>query len=96
MTALRRLIRLFFNTYYEEDARRVVEALQREAAPNEVRVTRSKVVPELYYVEVPLRNVESREEAAQLAERLTAAVRAASDTVFGVKAYVVGWEDSAG
>ncbi|NOZ89047.1 MAG: hypothetical protein GXO15_03890 [Crenarchaeota archaeon] len=96
MTALRRLIRLFFNTYYEEDAKRVIEALEREAAPSKVRVTRSRVVPELYYVEIPLAGVESREEAARLAEKLAATARAVSDTVFGVKAYVVGWEDSAG
>ena len=90
MGVQRRAVRLFFNTYYEEDAERALEALKRAAGGREIRVYRSMVVPELYYVEIPLDERVSDEEAARLAEAVAEAVRSVSDTVFGVKAYYVG------
>ncbi len=81
----RRAVRLYFNTYYEDTAKRIIEAL-RNALPLKVNVERSKVVPELYYVDIEA----GEENLEELRERVEKLVReAADDTVFGVKVYVV-------
>ncbi len=81
----KRVLRIFFNTFYEDVAKRIEEELIREYG--RVRVTRSRVLPEFYYVEVELGSSDGLEEAARKAEELVR--RAGGDLVYGVKAYVV-------
>ncbi len=85
MAKRKRLVRLFFNTFYEEAAKRIVEGLEREYPG--VRVQRSRVLPEFYYAELPVPQGDSVEEAARRVEELVR--RLGGDRVFGVKAYGV-------
>lgn len=90
MAALRRAVRGFFSTYYEDEANALIERI-RSTVKGDVRVTRSNVVPELYYVEIRLGDNASREEAERLAARLRELLLEA-DTVYGVKVYTVGFQ----
>ncbi|ABM81129.1 hypothetical protein [Hyperthermus butylicus] len=83
MTRAVRAIRVFFNTYYEESAEKILSALK--SLGYDLRVERSRVVPELYYVDV--RVEDNLEEAKKTVEEVIR--RAADDTVFGIKVYVV-------
>ncbi|MET1101698.1 MAG: hypothetical protein ABWW69_04390 [Pyrodictiaceae archaeon] len=77
----KRLIRIFFNTYYDDVAS---ELLRRLSEYGKLNYTRSKIVPELYYVE--LSGVEGDlEEKTREIERMLKDY----DTVFGVKVYKV-------
>ena len=77
----KRLIRIFFNTYYDDVAS---EVLRRLSSYGRLNYTRSKIVPELYYVE--LSGVEGDlEEKVKEIEGLLKNY----DTVFGVKVYKV-------
>ena len=81
----KRLVRLFFNTYYEDAANNIIKELERLAAS--VKVTRSRIVPELYYVELRPRELDD-----EGLERLVKAVEGllrSDDRVFGVKVYAV-------
>ena len=81
----KRLVRLFFNTYYEDAANRVIRELERLAAS--VKVERSRIVPELYYVELKPRDA-SDEELERLVKAVEGLLRS-DDRVFGVKVYAV-------
>ena len=95
MTAVKRVLRVFFNTYYEDSAREALERLRRllsQAGAGEPRVARSQVVRELYYVEAEIGKLNSREEAEGLARKVASEL-GSIDTVFGVKAYIIWGED---
>jgi hypothetical protein len=82
-SAKKRLVRVFFNTFYED----VVDSILRrvEAVGKLIRVSRSKIVPELYFIELePLDSIDAREAARKIEEELRS-----NDRIFGVKAYVV-------
>ena len=85
MAKRKRLVRLFFNTFYEDVARSISESLEREYPG--VKVQRSRVLPEFYYVELPVPQGEGVEEVARRIEELVK--RIGGDRVFGVKAYGV-------
>jgi len=48
----RRAVRLVFNTYYKEDADKIINALRDKGL--RFSVTNSRVVPELYYVDIDI------------------------------------------
>ncbi len=77
------LVRAFFNTYYDDLASSIIEAVKREAEV--VKVSRSKLVPELYFLELKPKAGESLDELAEKIEKLLKS----DDRVFGVKVYVV-------
>ncbi len=85
MAKRKRLVRLFFNTFYEDAYKAVVEALEREYG--RVRVVKSRVLPEFYYVEVHMTPSDDLEEASRRIEELVRSV--GGDRVFGVRAYPV-------
>ena len=85
MAKRKRVVRLFFNTFYEEVARRIIEEIER-GYPG-ARGRRSSVLPEFYYVEVPVGQGDDVDEVARSVEEL--AKRLGGDRVFGVKAYGV-------
>ena len=85
MAKRKRLVRLFFNTFYEDAYKDVVEALKREYG--DVRVVRSRVLPEFYYLEIRVAPGDSLEEVARRIEELVRSV--GGDRVFGVRAYPV-------
>ena len=80
---------MFFSTYYEDEARRVIDGLR--SLSDSVEVKRSRVVKELYYVELRLGSDAGRDEAMRLAEQARS-ILADAATVYGVKVYVVGFE----
>lgn len=90
MAALKRVVRGFFSTYYEDTANTLINTI-RGMAKGDVRVVRSSVVPELYYVEIRLGDNVSKEDAEELAERLRRLLTG-TDTVYGVKVYTVGFQ----
>ncbi len=84
-----KVVRLFFNTFYPEVAKRIIEEIRRLAGGEEaVEVTRSQVVESLYFIEVRgFGDAGAVEEAVR---------RIGGDRVFGLKAYVVDVGGSAG
>jgi hypothetical protein len=80
----RRAVRLFFNTYYEDRAERIIEALK--GLGFEMYVKRSKVVPELYYVDINVGDANLDEVKEEVENILR---KEADDTVFGIKIYVI-------
>jgi hypothetical protein len=80
----RRAVRVFFNTYYEESASKIINALK--SLGYGVRVQRSRVVPELYYIDIDAGS-EDLEKVRQTVEDTLK--READDTVFGVKVYAI-------
>ena len=85
MAKRKRLVRLFFNTFYEDVYKAVIDALKREYG--DVRIVKSRVLPEFYYVEVSMAPSDDLGEAAKRIEELVRSV--GGDRVFGVKAYPV-------
>ncbi len=80
----RRAVRLIFNTYYENDARNILDALQRSGI--KFSVSRSKVVNELYYVDIDAGN----QDLESVLEKVRSVVeKNRGQTIFGVKIYAV-------
>ncbi len=86
MSEIRRhksVIRIFFNTFYESDAQDLIDKL---STIGEIRVERSKNVPELYYIEIQLpRDSDLSEAEGKVREILTKT----PPSIFGVKIYSV-------
>lgn len=83
----RRLIRVFFNTYYEDVAESVLNELK--SLGYEMKMTNSRVVPELYYVEMEV-GAENLDQAVAKVQRLLEEARDKySGRLFGVKVYGV-------
>ncbi len=80
----RRAVRLIFNTYYSSDAERILTALQNNGI--EFKLSRSKVTPELYYVDIDAGSADL-EELRRRVERIVQENK--TDTVFGVKVYSI-------
>lgn len=80
----RRAVRLIFNTYYSDDAERILTALQNSGI--EFKLSRSKVTPELYYVDIDAGSADL-EELRRRVERIVQENK--TDTVFGVKVYSI-------
>ncbi len=80
----KKLVRVFFNTFYEDAAKKAIEELKSYGI---VKVSRSKLVPELYFVElVPSQDyIDKLEELASTIENTLKR----DDRIFGVKAYAV-------
>ena len=80
-------VRVFFSTFYPEVGDSLIEALAGEFGRERIRYTRSRVVRELYYVEIlsdnPARDMES-------VKRILSKV---DDRVYGVKVYAVPREE---
>ncbi len=85
MAKRKRVVRLFFNTFYEDAAKAILERLERSYG--RVRVVRSQVLPEFYYVEIQVGENEDPARVRTEVENLVAQV--GGDRVFGVKAYDV-------
>ncbi|AEM39512.1 hypothetical protein Pyrfu_1656 [Pyrolobus fumarii 1A] len=85
MAKRKRVVRLFFNTFYEDLARRIEEELSRRYEG--VKFTRSRVLPEFYYVEISVSNSSDLERIRVEVEELVK--KLGGDLVFGVKAYTV-------
>ena len=79
----KRLIRVFFNTFYEDAASKAIETLRSFGMVRSV--VRSSIVPELYYVEL---DPHDKSNLRELASKIEEALRK-DDRVFGVKAYPV-------
>ncbi len=79
----KRLIRVFFNTFYDDAAQGVAKRL--EAYGRVVKLTRSQIVPELYFVELEPRG---EVDLNKLAEEIEGQLKR-DDRVFGVKVYPV-------
>ncbi len=79
----KKLIRIFFNTYNEDKARQVLEKLREKG---DIKVSRSGVVKELYYVE--LYPASDRNSYKELVSEIEEFLKA-QDGVFGVKTYYV-------
>jgi hypothetical protein len=93
MSKLRRALRVFFNTYYEDDANRAIEAIREIVGDiGKIDVKRSSIVGELYYVEILLQDNVDKDSAEKMRERIINTLKALSDTIFGVKAYISGFE----
>ncbi len=85
MAKRKRVVRLFFNTFYEDVAKAIVERLER--VYGSVGVVHSRVLPEFYYVEIRLGEGDDPARVRSEAENIAAEV--GGDRVFGVKAYDV-------
>lgn len=93
MSKLRRALRVFFNTYYENDAGRAIEAIREIVGDTrKIYVKRSSIVGELYYVEILLSDNVDKDSAERMRVRIINALKTLSDTIFGVKAYISGFE----
>ena len=93
MSKLRKALRVFFNTYYEDDANRAVEAIKKIVGDTgRIDVKKSGIVGELYYVEILLQDNADKDSVEKMRERITNTLKALSDTIFGVKAYISGFE----
>ncbi len=93
MSKLRKALRVFFNTYYEDDADRAVEAIKEIVGDTgRIDVKKSSIVSELYYVEILLQDNADKDSAERMRERITNTLKTLSDTIFGVKAYISGFE----
>ncbi len=80
----RRAVRLIFNTYYSGDAEKILAALQNNGI--RFKLSRSKVTPELYYVDIDAGSADL-EELRRRVERIVQENK--TDTVFGVKVYSI-------
>ncbi len=80
----RRAVRLVFNTYYSSDAERILTALRDNGI--EFKLSKSRVTPELYYVDIDAGNTDL-EELQRRVEEIVQENR--TDTVFGVKVYSI-------
>jgi len=81
-------LRVFFSTYYEEAAQSAIKALENLCSCRP-RVSRSKVISELYYVELPLDSVASGNNVDAAVEKVSRIVKGAHESIFGVKVYAV-------
>ncbi len=80
---LRKLVRAFFNTFYHDVAASIVDCISKLETVQEVKVNRSKVVPELYYVEVT-----PKETSPKVVEEVERCIKEfGKDLVFGIKVY---------
>jgi len=80
-----RAVRLFFSTYDEDIAERIIRELR--GLGGDVRVARSRVVPELYYVEITTSDNELmrfEDAASNVLEKYSG-----DGHVYGVKVYSV-------
>jgi len=81
---VKRVIRLFFNTYDENVARRIFESLKKFG---EVKVRRSTILKEFYYVEItPPANADLKDLTTKVEEVVRSV---GSDSVFGIRVYYV-------
>ena len=80
-------VRVFFSTFYPEVADRLVETFVNEFGRERVRYTRSRVVKELYYVEI------FSDEPLRDAEYVKRVLDKADDRLYGVKVYTVPREE---
>ncbi|HIQ10680.1 MAG TPA: hypothetical protein EYH26_01720 [Pyrodictium sp.] len=81
---VKRVVRLFFNTYDKNIAKRILESLREFG---EVRVRQSSILKEFYYVEIiPPANADLKDLATKVEE----VVRSISNgSVFGIRIYYV-------
>ncbi len=79
------VLHVFFSTFYEGDAEKLVEEIAA-AIGSRPRVERSRVVRELYHLEAEFGDPG---EAVKALEAVRGVLARAPDTVYGVKAYVV-------
>jgi|GEM_PF-4890801 len=79
-------VRAFFSTYYEEDAKALIEKLSK--LEGELRSSRSRVVPELYYVEIIVDGPSKLEEVAENT-RFLLEEASRGGRVYGIKVYTV-------
>jgi Fe-S oxidoreductase len=87
MERRKRLVRVFFNTFYEDVAKSIIKDLGRLG---EVKFTNSKVVPELYYVEISVGQGNNEDVEAVASEaRKVLEKHAADGKAFGFKVYTV-------
>jgi len=80
----RRAVRLFFNTYYDDAAQILVEIL--ESRGYKFKVIKSRVVPELYYIDITVENGKPEEIAESVKEILK---NIQDDRIYGIKVYAV-------
>lgn len=80
----RKAIRLIFNTYYEDDAQKILSALRRNGI--KFSVTRSKVVNELYYIDIDARNHDLETLLGKIREIIE---KNRTSTIFGIKIYAI-------
>ncbi|KSW12357.1 hypothetical protein CF15_06355 [Pyrodictium occultum] len=83
----KRLVRVFFNTYYEDVARDVVKGLEGLGYP--VRMSASRVVPELYYAEIEVGEGDLGKAVEEARRLLEEAKARHGGLLFGVKVYGV-------
>ncbi|HIP66344.1 MAG TPA: hypothetical protein EYH08_07475 [Pyrodictium sp.] len=81
---VKRVIRLFFNTYDENVAKKIFESLK---VFGEVKVRRSSILKEFYYVEI---TPPADADLKDLASKVEEVVRSVGDdSVFGIRVYYV-------
>lgn len=81
---VKRVIRLFFNTYDKNIAERIFESLREFG---EVKMKQSSILKEFYYVEiVPPTNVDPKSLVTKVEEVVK---NVGNDLVFGVRVYYV-------
>ncbi|ALL01071.1 hypothetical protein Pyrde_1023 [Pyrodictium delaneyi] len=88
----RRLVRIFFNTYYTDVAEAVLKELK--SLGYEVKATNSRVVPELYYVEINVGNTDPRDVAEKVRALLEDTREKHRGLVFGIKVYSIDTSSS--
>ncbi len=79
------VLHVFFSTFYEDEADRLVEKIT-EVLGSRPRIERSRVVRELYHLEAEFADPGEALKALEAVQELLDSV---PDTVYGVKAYVV-------
>ncbi len=80
-------VRVFFSTYYDDVAAEIIDKI-RERYGEGLRVKRSRVVPELYHLEVAVSNPDSLEKTAREIEEILAE-STHDGKVYGAKVYTV-------
>lgn len=88
----RRLVRVFFNTYYTDIAEAVIRELK--SLGYKAKATNSRVVPELYYVEINVSNTDPRNVAEKVRALLEDTREKHRDLVFGIKVYSIDTSSS--
>ncbi|BEP17536.1 hypothetical protein PYJP_08880 [Pyrofollis japonicus] len=81
----RKAVRIVFNTYYEKDAEKIINIL-KDNGFNITKITRSRVVPELYFIEISADNNNLIEMENSIKELIA---KNKTDTIFGLKVYSI-------